>query len=216
MDSAPPEVREFLGRVLEKLPESGAGITDYRFFHWERAGKPTHEAVGVKAVPVVEPQKLIDRIMDVDGYASHIAFVDTCRSQPDPDFTPPGKVQFFQVINIPGVTKVQQVLVLVDAGTIKGYRVAYWYLLKDKTAALDPKAGARNDSNVGAWFVAPGVVGYAMSSWPKREDVNRFRWITLTTGANAMAKRMVEGNIDGMVAWARKTMNAGPRPNPPR
>ena len=61
---------------------------------------------------------------------------------------------------------------LVDAGTIKGYRVAYWYLLEERTAALDLKGGARSEFNVGAWFAAPGVVGYAMSTWPRRGDVN--------------------------------------------
>ena len=50
-------------------------------------------------------------------------------------FLPPEKVRFFEVIRVPKVTKVQQELVLVDAGTIKGYRVVYWYLLKDKTRA---------------------------------------------------------------------------------
>ncbi len=203
-DAAPPEVREFLDRVLEKLPDRGSGVRGYQFSHWEWAGKPTHEAIGLKAVPLADPQRLIDRVMDVDRYASHVAHVETCRSEPDPAFTRPEKVRFYQVINVPGVAKIQQVLVLVDGGTMKGYRVAYWYLLKDKTPSLDPKAGARSDFNVGAWFAAPGVVGYAMTCWPKRDDLNRLQWISLTSGANALAKRMVEGNIDGMVAWAQK------------
>jgi hypothetical protein len=205
--ATPPEVREFLGRVLEHLPERGAGFTGYRFFHWELAGKPTHEAVGLKAVPVEDPEKLIDRVRDVDRYVAHIAHVDVCRSEPDPTFTPPKAVRFYQVISIPGVAKVQHVLVLADAGTIRGYRLAYWYLLKDRTASLNPKAGARSDFNVGVWLVAPGAVAYAMSCWPRRDDVNALQWVSMTTGADVLAKRMVERNIDGMVAWMHDEVN---------
>ncbi len=204
LDAAPPEVQEFLGRVLEKVPDNGSGVTGYQFSHWEWKGKPTHEAIGLKAIPGADPRALIARILDVDGYVAHIAHVEACRSVPDPAFTRPETVRFYQVISVPGVAKVQQDLVLVDAGTIKGYQVVYWYLLKDQTAALNPKAGARSEFNIGAWFAAPGVVGYALSSWPKRNDVNALQWLSLTSGANALAKRMIEGNIEGMVAWARK------------
>src|SRR5271165_4691687 len=31
MDIAPPEVREFLGRMLAELPEAGVGVTGYQF-----------------------------------------------------------------------------------------------------------------------------------------------------------------------------------------
>ncbi len=113
-------------------------------------------------------------------------------------------VHFFQRISVPGVAKVQHKLVLVDAGTIKGYRVAYWYLLGPETGSLDLKTGARSEFNVGAWLVAPGVVGYALSTWPRRSDVNMMQWIMLTSGANGLAKQVVEGNIDGMAAWAKE------------
>ena len=96
---------------------------------------------------------------------------------------PPEKVRFFEVISVPKVARVQQELVLVDAGTVKGYRVVYWYLLKDKTRALNPKLDARSAFNIGAWLAAPGVVGYALSCWPERGDVNLLQWISLTTGA---------------------------------
>ena len=66
LDGAPPEVREFLGRVLEEIPEGGAGVTGYQFRHWEWEGKPTHEAIGLKAIPGVDPQEVIARVMDVD------------------------------------------------------------------------------------------------------------------------------------------------------
>jgi hypothetical protein len=203
LDGAPAEVQEFLGRVLEKIPDGGKGVTGYQFCHWEREGKPTHEAIGLKTILGVDPHELIARVMDVDGYQGNIAHVEACRSEQDSAFRLPDQVRFFQVISVPGVAKVQQELVLVDAGTVKGYRVAYWYLLEDKTKSLDPKVGARSAFNIGAWLVAPGVVGYALSSWPQRDDVNALQWVSLTTGANALAKRIVEGNIDGMAAWAK-------------
>lgn len=205
LDNAPPHVREFLGRVLAEVPDSGVGVQGYVFRHWERPGKPTHEALGLKALPGVDPRALLARVMDVDGYEGRIAHVAACRSVADPTFVPPGSVRFRQVVGVPGVARVQHELVMIDAGTIRGYRIAYWYLLDEETNALDPKAGARGESNVGAWLAAPGVVGYALSTWPRRDDVNALQWVSLTSGADALARKIVEGNIDGMAAWSRQS-----------
>jgi hypothetical protein len=210
LDAAPAEVQEFLARVLEKIPERGAGVTGYQFFDWEWGGKPTHEAIGLKAISGADPDQVIARVMDVDGYQRNLAHVEACRSVEDPAFKPQGNVRLFQVIRIPGVAKVQQELALVDAGTVKGYRVAYWYLLQDQTNALDPKICARSAFNSGAWLAAPDVVGYALSSWPRREDVNSLQWFSLTSGANALAKSIIEGNIDAMAAWAKKKGEVDP------
>ena len=142
LDGAPPEVREFLGRVLEELSEGGEAVTGYQFRHWEREGKPTHEAIGIKAIEGVDPREVIARVMHVDGYEAHMAHVEACRSLRDAAHETPERVHFFQRVSVPGIAKVQQELVLVDAGTLEGYRVAYWYLLKPETEALDPKTGA--------------------------------------------------------------------------
>jgi hypothetical protein len=203
LDGAPSEVREFLSRVLEKIPDGGTGVSGYQFQHWEWEGKSTQEAIGIKQIPGVDPQQFIARVMDVDHYQGNLAHVEACRSERDPAFSPPEKVRFYQIISVPGVAKVQHELGLVDAGTVKGYRLVYWYLLKDQTKALDPKVAARSDFNVGAWLVAPRVVGYALSSWPKRDDVNTFQWFSMTSGANALAKKVIEDNIDGMAEWAK-------------
>ena len=153
LDGAPPEVREFLGRVLERVPEGGAGVTGYQFRHWAREGKPTHEAIGLKAIPGVDPREAIACVMDVDGYPGNLAHVAACRSVRDPAFEPPERVRFVQVVRVPGIARVQQELVLVDAGTVKGYRVAYWYLLEGETEALDPKVGAQAPSTSGrGWW----------------------------------------------------------------
>ena len=45
--------------MLEQLSEGGAGVTGYRFRHWERPGKPTHEVLGIKAIPGVDPREVI-------------------------------------------------------------------------------------------------------------------------------------------------------------
>ncbi len=81
------------------------------------------------------------------------------RSEPDSAFTPPEKVHFFQVISVPRVARVQQELVLVDAGTVKGYRVVYWYLLKDRTEHWTRRSAPAATSTSGrgwpprAWWV---------------------------------------------------------------
>jgi len=200
-----PEARAFLGRVLTKVPARGEGVKGCQFHSWPQGNSPTHEAVVLKVIPGADPESLIARIMDVDGYKGRIAHVEECRSQRGSNAASrqPGNVRVFQVLNVPGIAKIQQELVLVDAGTIKGYRVVFWSLLKDETRALDPKAGARCAYNVGAWLVAPNVVGYALHSWPERKDVNVVQWTTLTGGADVLAKKVVESNIDGMAAWAK-------------
>ncbi len=200
---APPEVQQFLGRVLEKVPHAGAGVAGYRFTDWQIAGRPTREALGLKAIPGLDPAKVIPRIMDFGGYPGNLAHVEACRSRPNPAFRPPAKARFYQAVRIPAVGRLQQVLVLVDAGTVQGYRLVYWYL-HDETGALDPKDGARADYNVGAWLVAPDLVGFALSSCPRRDDVSTPAWFLLTKGADALAKGIVEGNIDGMAAWAEE------------
>jgi hypothetical protein len=204
LDAAPSEVREFLGRVLAKIPVGDPPVTGYRFSHWEWADKPTHEAIGLKAIPGADPDEVIARVMDVDRYPDHIAHVEACRSVQDLNFVRPEEVHFYQVIRVPAVARVQQELVLVDAGMVQGYRVAYWYLLNDQTRSLDPKVAARSEFNIGAWLAAPGVVGYALSFWPRRDDVSALQWVSLTSGADALAKKVIEGNIDSMAAWAKK------------
>ena len=199
-----PEVRAFLGRVLPRVPPSGESLTGYQFAYWAQEGKLTQEVVGLKAVPSAAPATLIPRIMDVDRYQGNIAHVEACQSKQDSRFKLPKQVRFHQKISVPVVSTIQHELVLVDAGTVQGYRVLYWDLLEDETKQLARKNGASSAFNVGAWLVGPGKVGYALSCWPHRDDVNKYQWFTLTNIADAAARKVVEGNIDGMVAWAMK------------
>jgi hypothetical protein len=204
LPGAPREVQVFLEQVFKRLPPAGRPLSDYKFEHWSVAGKPTEEAVGLLPVPGVDPERLIARVMDVDHYVPNVDHVYISKSVNDPAFQPPKQVRFYEVVDISPIGKVQQELVLVDAGTVNGYRLAYWYLLKDKTDAHKRDDGARSQYNVGAWLVAPNVVGYALSSAPKRDDVNFVQWAALTTGADIAASSVIKNNIQGMAAWSKK------------
>jgi hypothetical protein len=94
--------------------------------------------------------------------------------------------------------------VLVDGGTRNGYRYAYWYLLEEPTNALDTSKGARSDYSMGAWVVGNGMLGYALSNAPIRDDVSWAKWQAMTTGADLTAKPVVLANIEGMAAWAKR------------
>lgn len=204
LEEAPPEVLALLRAVLTRMPPAGSGVAESQFHHWSVPGAPTRAALGIKAVPGVDPDALIGRVMEVDGYEGHIAHVLVNASRSASAEESPDRVAFYQRINVPGIAEVQHELELVDAGTIDGYRVAYWSLLPEETVALDPTQGARSEANVGIWLAGPGVVGYALQSWPRRGDLNRVQWFSLTTGAAVAARRIVERNIDDMAEWARQ------------
>src|SRR5262245_4703922 len=76
LDSAPSELREFLGRVLARIPVGDPPVTGYQFSHWAWADKPTHEAMALKAIPGSDPDEVISRVLDVDRYPGHIAHVE--------------------------------------------------------------------------------------------------------------------------------------------
>lgn len=196
------EVQAFLERVFRHLPPSP--ISKYSFAHWSFSGRPTDEGVGIMPVYGVNPDKVLARVMDVDHYAGNIDYVVEGRAIPDARFKPPGEVRFYQRISIPLLKDIQHESVLVLAGEKKGYKVACWYMLEAETAALDPKVAARNQYNIGAWLAAPGVVGYALSSAPRREDVNFLQWKALTAGADVTASKVIKANIEGMSGWAER------------
>jgi hypothetical protein len=196
------EAQDFLDRLFKNIP--AAGVSTPFFKHWSVPGKPTDEAVMILSIPGADPEKIIQRVMDVDHYVGNVDHVKECRSIADPAFQPPGKVRFYQKVDVPMLASVQHELALVDGGEMHGYRVGYWYLLKDRTDALNPKNGARSQFNVGAWLAKPGIVGYALSSAPKREDVNFLQWKALTSGADVMAEKVIKANIEGMARWAAR------------
>lgn len=194
----------FLERVFDRLPATVPSA--YDFDAWNYASQPTKEGFGLMPLDApIDPDKVVRRILDVDHYKGNIKHVTECRSIPDPRFTPPNSVRFYQRVELPVISDVQHELVLVDGGTQHGYRVIYWYSLDAETAALDPAKGARSELSVGAWLVSSNAVGYALSNVIKRDDVNAAEWFALTTGADVTASGVVEDNIEGMVAWARRS-----------
>ncbi|MFH1464145.1 MAG: hypothetical protein ABIO70_07150 [Pseudomonadota bacterium] len=200
--AAPADVQAFLNDVFARLPAQAVG--EYTFQSWEREGRPTSEGFGLLPVAGVNPGKLIARVMDVDHYKGNIAYVEECRTVADPRFSPPATVRFYQRLDLPMLGGVQHSLVLVDGGTRQGYRYAYWYLLGPETEALDPASGARSAYSMGAWIAGNGMIGYALSNAPRREDVSWAKWQAMTTGADMSAKPVVKANIEGMAAWASR------------
>ncbi|HHO49946.1 MAG TPA: hypothetical protein ENK18_03520 [Deltaproteobacteria bacterium] len=192
----------FVQRVLERLPP--ATPEGFTFSHWSHADRPTDEGFGLMPVPSADPDQLIAAVMDVDHYVGNVEHVTICRSIPDERFTPPASVRFYQKVTIPVLGAVHHELVIHDLGELRGYRIAAWDLLQAETDALSTRDGFRSDYNTGAWLAAPGVVGYALASAPKRGDVGFLKWKALTKGADAAASRVLRANIEGMAAWSRR------------
>ena len=196
------EHESFVERVMARLPPESP--TRFTFEHWPHAGRPTDEGFGLMPIPGADPERLITAVMDVDHYVGNVEHVAQCRAIADARYTPPAAVRFYQRVSIPVVGSVHHELVLYDLGERNGYRVAAWDLLRTETDALSPKQGYRSDYNTGAWIAAPGVVGYALASAPKRGDVGFLKWKALTTGADLAAAKVLQSNIEGMAAWAAR------------
>lgn len=196
------EHEAFVERVLQHLPPRPPAA--FTFAHWSHAGRPTDEGFGLMPIPGLDPDRVLDAVMDVDHYVGNVEHVAACRSIPDPRFPPPDRVRFYQRIDVPVLGSIHHELVLHRVGERSGYHVAAWDVLRAETDALSPKVALRSDYNHGAWFAAPGVLGYALGSAPKREDVGFLKWKALTSGADAAASRVVKANIEGMARWAAR------------
>lgn len=196
------EANDFIGRVLQRLPATPP--TSFQFFHWAHAGRPTEEGFGIMPVPGLDPSKIMDAVMDVNHYVGNLDHVSICRAVPDSRFNAPNSVRFYQKVDVPMLTAIQHELVLNRLDPQRGYALAAWYLLKPETDALNTKDGARSDYNLGAWIAAPGILGYALSSAPKRDDVGFLKWKALTAGADVAAGKVLKANLDAMARWASR------------
>lgn len=192
----------FVERVFRHLPASTPPA--FKFDSWSHADKPTQEGVGVLAISGFDPTGMIARIMDVGHYQGNINHVEESRAVADPNYVLPEAVRFYQRINVPVLARIHMELVLTDLGQRGAWHVIAWHQFDEATGRLDPKVGARSAYNDGAWLIGSGVVGYALSSAPRKDDVGRLKFAALTKGADAAAGRMVKANIEGMVAWARR------------
>jgi hypothetical protein len=189
-------------RVLERAPKGGAGITDWVFKHWSAPGKITEEALGLLPVPGVDAKRFLARVMDLDRYQGPIPHVVESRVIADPAWLPPARARFYQRIKIPLLGDVHQEIGIELVGEHGGYEIAAWQMLDRETEKLSSKVGIRGQYNDGAWLVAPGVVGYALSSAPRRDDVGFLKWKALTAGADVAAAKVIRDNIAAMARWA--------------
>lgn len=196
-------VNEFLQRVLRYAP-TATPPASFQLHHWKHADRPTEEAFGLLAIPGLVPEKAIDAVMDVGHYVGNIDHVAACRAIPDPRYTPPEHVRFYQRLDVPLLGHIHHELVLHRLGTHNGFQVAGWDILPAETNALSVKEGYRSDYSHGVWLAAPGVLGYAFGSAPKRDDVGFLKWKALTSGADAAAGRVLRNNIEGMGRWAAR------------
>lgn len=194
-------MNDFVRRVLERAKPT---VREYTFSSWSAAGKTTQEALGLLPVAGADAEKVLGRVMDVGRYVGNIDHVVECRAIADPAHQPPGAVRFYQRIKVPLLGELHHELVMrrLEQG---GWRIAAWELLPRETEALSTKVGIRSAYSDGAWLVGPGVVGYALSTSPRREDVGLLKWKALTTGADVAASKMIRENIEGMVRWANRT-----------
>ena len=196
------EYEQFVDRIFQHLPPTPP--RDFSYAHWAHAGRPTEEGVALMPIPGADPARVIAAVMDVDHYTGNIEHVAECRAVADARFVAPDHVRFYQRVNLPLLGAVHHELVLHKLGEKKGFQIAAWEVLRAETDALSTKLGFRSDYNHGAWIVAPGVVGYALGSAPKRDDVGFLKWKALTSGADAAASRVLKANIEGMARWATK------------
>jgi hypothetical protein len=196
------DTNPFLKRVLERLPAASAKVGDYQFKSWTSPGKPTAEALGVLPVPGVDAKRFLAKVMDLDHYKGAIPHVVESRIIADARFTLPEKARFYQRVKIPIIGDVHQELVLSLIGEKNGWEIAVWEMLDPETSKLSGKDAIRGQYNDGAWLVAPGMVGYALSSAPRREDVGFIKWKALTTGADVAASKVIRDNNAAMARFA--------------
>lgn len=196
------EIQAFVERVFARLPVPPP--TAFAYWHWPHAGRPTEEAVAVMPMPGLDPEKLIAAVMDVGNYVGNVEHVVASRVIPDPRHTMPAAVRFYQKIDLPLLGSVQHDLVLKRLPARGGWEMAAWDLNKAETEALNVKEGFRSDYSHGLWLAKPGVIGYALGSAPKREDVGFLKYKAMTTGADAAASRVLRSNLEGMAKWAAR------------
>ena len=193
------EHEAFVERILSRLP---AAFSGFYFDSWQHGGRPTKEGFAMMKIAGVDPAKVMDAVMDVDHYVGNIDHVTACRSIADPRFVPPEKVRFYQKLSIPIIGAIHHELVLHRLGSQQGYDIAAWGVLRSETDALSSRDGFRSDYNHGAWIAGPGMLGYALGSAPKRDDVGFLKWKAMTKGADAAAARVLKANLEVVARWA--------------
>lgn len=191
--------REFLERVWPHLDEFEPG--KFSVVSWRFDKRPTSEAVGRLPAAEVDIDTIARCVMDVEGYRTNVRFVDEIQVIDQPS---PTEVRYLQRVNLPALGKIQTVLHLRDLGVQDGFRTIVWEQDDAATDALDPKLGGRTAYNLGGWLLKPDQVLYALSTAPVKSDVGSLKFAVMTKGGDAIASDTIKGNIEGMLAWAKK------------
>jgi hypothetical protein len=189
----------FLDRVIPHLADLDTG----RFNHvsWRFENRPTSEGVGLMPHPGTDIEAMVEHICDVEGYPDNVHYVEAAEVVERRDDT---DVTYVQRMNLPVIGRVQVQIHLADYGVRDGWRVVAWDQDDEGTDGLDKKQGARTAYNLGAWLLAEDAVAYALSSAPRKSDMNALKYMAMTKGADAMAGEVMKQNIEGMVRWAQR------------
>ncbi|MFN8129332.1 MAG: hypothetical protein U0R28_11080 [Candidatus Nanopelagicales bacterium] len=187
----------FLDRVLPHLAE----LHTDRFNHasWRFEKRPTSEGVGLKPYAGVDIDAMVEHICDAENYPHNVQYVESTEvveRRSDTDVT------YVQRMNLPVIGRVQVQINLADYGERDGWRIVAWDQDDDGTDDLDKKNGARTQYNLGAWLLREDGVAYALSSAPRKSDMNALKYMAMTKGADAMAGEVIRQNIEGMLRWA--------------
>lgn len=196
------EAEAFVDRVFKHVPR--VAPREYTFLHWNHAGRPTDEGLGLLPAPGSDVERIVAVVLDLDHYKGNIDHVAECRVIADPRFTPPARLRFYQRLEIPVLGTLQHELVMERLPARQGYEILAWDILGPETTALSSAKGARSEYSMGAWLVGNGMVGYALASAPRRDDVGFLKFKALTSGADAAASRVVRANIEGMIRWGAR------------
>lgn len=193
-------LRAFLDRAVDHLD----GLPRDRFStaQWRFDGRPTSEGVGLKPGLKVDVDKMAACVMDVEGYAENVKFVESSTIIVEHS---PKDVIHVQKMKVPVIGGVQVVNHLQDIGDFRGYRAIAWEGDDARTAALDPKdGGVRLAYSLGAWLLRPDEVGFAVSTAPRKDDVGSIKYAIMTKGADALIGTTVATNIEAMHAWSER------------
>lgn len=190
---------DFIDRVFERVPRSAPD--KYHFECWRFGDKPTSEGLGLMPTRGIDVERVVAAILDVDHYAGNLDHVLEARTIKDALNKPPKALHCYELVEIPVVAKIHNEFMLEDRGERQGFRVVAWSQLDDATTRLDPKKAARGDFNEGAWLIKPDLLGYALTSAPRRSDVGMLRFAALTKGADALAPSVFKGNLECLLKW---------------
>ena len=149
--------------------------------------------MGLKPYAGVDIDAMVEHICDAENYPHNVQYVESTEvveRRSDTDVT------YVQRMNLPVIGRVQVQINLADYGERDGWRIVAWDQDDDGTDDLDKKNGARTQYNLGAWLLREDGVAYALSSAPRKSDMNALKYMAMTKGAiSKLADRLLEKSL---------------------